>query len=132
MISGNIVDYNGNVVFGVFDIYSSDYVLNVDLVNDCIWDIFKFNYGYGIVVMNFDGYLIINGNGDVDNGIELDNSFVDNVVVVIGNYKVCIDNVIGVGVIVDYKDKEIIYVNDVNSNVIFFVVNKVDLGVYIY
>lgn len=34
LTSGNIADNNGNVVSGVFDIHSSDYVLNADLVND--------------------------------------------------------------------------------------------------
>lgn len=133
LISSNVVDNNGNVYVGVFNIYSNDYILNVDLVNDCIWDIIQVNYGYGVVVMNFDGYLIINGNGDINNGDEIDvSSIIDNVVVVIGNYKVCIDNVIGVGFVVDYKGNELIYVNDINIDVIFFVVNKVDLGVYIY
>ncbi|NAL44259.1 autotransporter outer membrane beta-barrel domain-containing protein, partial [Escherichia coli] len=32
LTSGNIADNNGNVVSGVFDIHSSDYVLNADLV----------------------------------------------------------------------------------------------------
>lgn len=31
LTSGNIADNNGNVVSGVFDIHSSDYVLNADL-----------------------------------------------------------------------------------------------------
>ncbi|HFX4595926.1 TPA: outer membrane autotransporter barrel domain-containing protein, partial [Escherichia coli] len=38
LTSGNIADNNGNVVSGVFDIHSSDYVLNADLVNDRTWD----------------------------------------------------------------------------------------------
>lgn len=80
LTSGNIADHNGNVISGVFDINSSDYVLNADLVNDRTWDTSKSNYGYGIVAMNSDGHLTINGNGDVDNGTELDNSSVDNVV----------------------------------------------------
>ena len=33
LTSGNIADNNGNVVSGVFDIHSSDYVLNADLVD---------------------------------------------------------------------------------------------------
>ena len=65
--------------------------------------------------MNSDGHLTINGNGDVDNGTELDNSSVDNVVAATGNYKVRIDNATGAGAIADYKDKEIIYVNDVKT-----------------
>ncbi|NAG07656.1 autotransporter outer membrane beta-barrel domain-containing protein, partial [Escherichia coli] len=77
LTSGNIADNNGNVVSGVFDIHSSDYVLNADLVNDRTWDTSKSNYGYGIVAMNSDGHLTINGNGDMNNGDELDNSSVD-------------------------------------------------------
>ncbi len=34
LTSGNTADHNGNVVSGVFNIHSSDYVLNADLVND--------------------------------------------------------------------------------------------------
>lgn len=132
LTSGNIADHNGNVVSGVFDIHSSDYVLNADLVNDRTWDTSKSNYGYGIVAMNSDGHLTINGNGDVDNGTELDNSSVDNVVAATGNYKVRIDNATGAGAIADYKDKEIIYVNDVNTNATFSAANKADLGAYTY
>ncbi|WP_396082680.1 autotransporter outer membrane beta-barrel domain-containing protein, partial [Escherichia coli] len=132
LTSGNIADNNGNVVSGVFDIHSSDYVLNADLVNDRTWDTSKSNYGYGIVAMNSDGHLTINGNGDMNNGDELDNSSVDNVVAATGNYKVRIDNATGAGAIADYKDKEIIYVNDVNSNATFSAANKADLGAYTY
>lgn len=82
--------------------------------------------------MNSDGHLTINGNGDVDNGTELDNSSVDNVVAATGNYKVRIDNATGAGAIADYKDKEIIYVNDVNSNATFSAANKADTGAYTY
>ncbi|HAV8450964.1 TPA: outer membrane autotransporter barrel domain-containing protein [Escherichia coli] len=116
LASGNIADHNGNVVSGVFNIHSSDYVLNADLVNDRTWDTSKSNYGYGIVAMNSDGHLTINGNGDVDNGTELDNSSVDNVVAATGNYKVRIDNATGAGSIADYNGNELIYVNDKNSN----------------
>lgn len=87
LTSGNIADHNGNVVSGVFDIHSSDYVLNADLVNDRTWDTSKSNYGYGIVAMNSDGHLTINGNGDMNNGDELDNSSVDNVVAATGTTK---------------------------------------------
>ena len=132
LTSGNIADNNGNVVSGVFDIHSSDYVLNADLVNDRTWDTAQANYGYGIVAMNSDGHLTINGNGDINNGDELDNSSVDNVVAATGNYKVRIDNATGAGAIADYKDKEIIYVNDVNTNATFSAANKADLGAYTY
>lgn len=132
LTSGNIADHNGNVVSGVFNIHSSDYVLNADLVNDRTWDTSKSNYGYGIVAMNSDGHLTINGNGDVDNGIELDNSSVDNVVAATGNYKVRIDNATGAGSIADYNGNELIYVNDKNSNATFSAANKADLGAYTY
>ncbi|MCA7727351.1 autotransporter outer membrane beta-barrel domain-containing protein, partial [Escherichia coli] len=132
LTSGNIADHNGNVVSGVFNIHSSDYVLNADLVNDRTWDTSKSNYGYGIVAMNSDGHLTINGNGDVDNGTELDNSSVDNVVAATGNYKVRIDNATGAGSIADYNGNELIYVNDKNSNATFSAANKADLGAYTY
>lgn len=51
LTSGNIADHNGNVVSGVFDIHSSDYVLNADLVNDRTWDTSKSNsdaWGFGL------------------------------------------------------------------------------------
>lgn len=82
--------------------------------------------------MNSDGHPAINGNGDINNGDELDNSSVDNVVAATGNYKVRIDNAAGAGAIADYKDKEIIYVNDVNTNAAFSAANKADLGAYTY
>ncbi|HAX8313896.1 TPA: autotransporter outer membrane beta-barrel domain-containing protein, partial [Escherichia coli] len=132
LTSGNIADHNGNVVSGVFNIHSSDYVLNADLVNDRTWDTSKSNYGYGIVAMNSDGHLTINGNGDVDNGTELDNSSVDNIVAATGNYKVRIDNATGAGSIADYNGNELIYVNDKNSNATFSAANKADLGAYTY
>ncbi|PWP05753.1 autotransporter outer membrane beta-barrel domain-containing protein, partial [Escherichia coli] len=132
LTSGNIADHNSNVVSGVFNIHSSDYVLNADLVNDRTWDTSKSNYGYGIVAMNSDGHLTINGNGDVDNGTELDNSSVDNVVAATGNYKVRIDNATGAGSIADYNGNELIYVNDKNSNATFSAANKADLGAYTY
>ncbi len=37
--------------------------------------------------MNSDGHLTINGNGDMNNGDELDNSSVDNVVAATGTTK---------------------------------------------
>ena len=132
MTSGNIADNNGNVVSGVFDIHSSDYVLNADLVNDRTNDTSKSNYGYGIVAMNSDGHLTINGNGDINNGDELDNSSADGVVAATGNYKVRIDNATGKGSIADYKGNELVYVNDKNSTATFSAANKADLGAYTY
>ncbi|XNM58459.1 hypothetical protein ACLK1S_02315 [Escherichia coli] len=61
----------------------------------------KSNYGYGIVAMNSDSSLTITmvTADTVDNGTELDNSSVDNVVAATGNYKVGIDNATGAGAI---------------------------------
>ncbi|HHH2380848.1 TPA: autotransporter outer membrane beta-barrel domain-containing protein, partial [Citrobacter freundii] len=121
-----------HVVSGVFNIHSSDYVLNADLVNDRTWDTTQANYGYGTIAMNSDGHLTVNGNGDINNGDELDNSSVDNVVAASGNYKVRIDNATGAGSVADYKGNELIYVNDTNSNATFSAANKADLGAYTY
>ncbi|HFL5519115.1 TPA: autotransporter outer membrane beta-barrel domain-containing protein [Salmonella bongori] len=132
LTSGNVADNSGHVVSGVFNIHSSDYVLNADLVNDRTWDTTQANYGYGTIAMNSDGHLTINGNGDINNGDELDNSSVDNVVAATGNYKVRIDNATGAGSVADYKGNELIYVNDVNTNATFSAANKADLGAYTY
>ncbi len=73
-------DTNGNIHAGVFDIHSSDYVMDTDLVNDRTNDTTKSNYGYGLIAMNSDGHLTINGNGDNDNtaSIEAGQNEVDN------------------------------------------------------
>lgn len=132
LTSGNVADNHGDVISGVFNIHSSDYVLNADLVNDRTWDKTQANYGYGTIAMNADGHLTVNGNGDINNGDELDNSATDNVVAATGNYKVRIDNATGAGSVAEYKDKELIYVNDQNSNATFSAANKADLGAYTY
>jgi len=49
-----------------------------------------------------------------------------------GNYKVRIDNATGAGSVADYKDNELIYVNDKNSTATFSAANKADLGAYTY
>ncbi|MCZ5512073.1 autotransporter adhesin EhaB [Escherichia coli] len=131
-------DTSGNIHAGVFNIESNRFVLDADLTNDRTNDTTKSNYGYGLIAMNSDGHLTINGNGDNDNtaSIEAGQNEVDNngdhVVAATGNYKVRIDNATGAGAIADYKDKEIIYVNDVNSNATFSAANKADLGAYTY
>ncbi|HCB1639106.1 TPA: autotransporter outer membrane beta-barrel domain-containing protein [Citrobacter freundii] len=132
LTSGNYADNSNHVVSGVFNIHSSDYVLNADLVNDRTWDTTQANYGYGTIAMNSDGHLTVNGNGDINNGEELDNSSVDNVVAASGNYKVRVDNATGAGSVADYKGKELIYVNDVNTTATFSAANKADLGAYTY
>lgn len=132
LTSGNYADNSNHVVSGVFNIHSSAYVLNADLVNDRTWDTTQANYGYGTIAMNSDGHLTVNGNGDINNGDELDNSSVDNVVAASGNYKVRVDNATGAGSVADYKGKELIYVNDVNTTATFSAANKADLGAYTY
>ncbi|HCD7425366.1 autotransporter outer membrane beta-barrel domain-containing protein [Citrobacter werkmanii] len=133
LTSGNVADNNGNVYAGVFNINSNNYVLNSDLVNDRTWDTTQANYGYGIIAMNSDGHLTVNGNGDINSGDEADaSSTSDNVVAATGNYKVRIDNATGAGTVADYKGKELIYVDDVNTNATFSAANKADLGAYTY
>ena len=126
-------DANGNVNAGVFNVHSNSFVLDADLTNDRTNDITKSNYGYGVIAMNSDGHLTINGNGDAWTGdqSEVDNAG-DNVAAATGNYKVRIDNATGEGSVADYKGKELIYVNDKNSKATFSAANKADLGAYTY
>ncbi|EPR5616756.1 autotransporter adhesin EhaB [Escherichia coli] len=131
-------DTSGNIHAGVFNIESNRFVLDADLTNDRTNDTTKSNYGYGLIAMNSDGHLTINGNGDNDNtaSIEAGQNEVDNngdhVAAATGNYKVRIDNATGAGSIADYNGNELIYVNDKNSNVTFSAANKADLGAYTY
>ncbi|EEY3630040.1 autotransporter adhesin EhaB [Escherichia coli] len=131
-------DTSGNIHAGVFNIESNRFVLDADLTNDRTNDTTKSNYGYGLIAMNSDGHLTINGNGDNDNtaSIEAGQNEVDNngdhVAGATGNYKVRIDNATGAGSIADYNDNELIYVNDKNSNATFSAANKADLGAYTY
>ncbi|WP_329600712.1 autotransporter adhesin EhaB [Citrobacter koseri] len=126
-------DANGNVNAGVFNVHSNSFVLDADLTNDRTNDITKSNYCYGVIAMNSDGHLTINGNGDAWTGdqSEVDNAG-DNVAAATGNYKVRIDNATGEGSVADYKGKELIYVNDKNSKATFSAANKADLGAYTY
>ncbi|EJM1740018.1 autotransporter outer membrane beta-barrel domain-containing protein, partial [Escherichia coli] len=131
-------DTSGNIHAGVFNIESNRFVLDADLTNDRTNDTTKSNYGYGLIAMNSDGQLTINGNGDNDNtaSIEAGQNEVDNngdhVAAATGNYKVRIDNATGAGSIADYNGNELIYVNDKNSNATFSAANKADLGAYTY
>ncbi|WJV37899.1 autotransporter adhesin EhaB [Raoultella terrigena] len=125
-------DARGDVHAGVFNVHSNRFVLNADLTNDRTNDTAKPNYGYGIIAMNSDGHLTINGNGDSDTSFdqsEVDNAG-DNVAAATGNYKVRIDNAVGTGSIADYKGKELVYVNDKSSTATFSAANKADLGAY--
>ncbi|MCV5069854.1 autotransporter adhesin EhaB [Escherichia coli] len=131
-------DTSGNIHAGVFNIESNRFVLDADLTNDRTNDTTKSNYGYGLIAMNSDGHLTINGNGDNDNtaSIEAGQNEVDNngdhVAAATGNYKVRIDNATGAGSIADYNGNELIYVNNKNSNATFSAANKADLGAYTY
>ncbi|EFL9244969.1 autotransporter adhesin EhaB [Escherichia coli] len=131
-------DTSGNIHAGVFNIESNRFVLDADLTNDRTNDTTKSNYGYGLIAMNSDGHLTINGNGDNDNtaSIEAGQNEVDNagdrVAAATGNYKVRIDNATGAGSVTDYNGNELIYVNDKNSNATFSAANKADLGAYTY
>lgn len=121
---------------GVFNINSSDYVLDADLINGHT-NTSKTNdptYGYGVIAMNSDGHLTINGNGNINNADEefsVDDA-ADNTAAAVGNYKVRINNSTGAGSVASYKDKEIIYVNDQNSTATFSAANRADLGAYTY
>jgi len=102
---------------GVLNVASRDYVLNSDLNNARYITNDKHNadYDYGVVAINSDGHLSVNGD-------------------VAGNYKVRIDNATGAGSVADYKNKEIIRVYDNNADTAasFTAANKADLGAYTY
>jgi len=89
------VDTNNMVLTnaGVLNVASRDYVLNSDLNNGryITNDIYDPNYDYGVIALNSDGHLAVNGD-------------------VAGNYQVRIDNATGVGSQVQYQGKEIIRV----------------------
>ncbi|HKM98363.1 MAG TPA: autotransporter outer membrane beta-barrel domain-containing protein [Buttiauxella sp.] len=121
---------------GVFNINSSDYVLDADLINGHTntTNTQDATYGYGVIAMNSDGHLTINGNGNSNNAdqeFSVDDTN-DGTVAAAGNYKVRINNSTGAGSVANYKDKEIIYVNDVNNTATFSAANKADLGAYTY
>lgn len=114
-------DAKGRVNAGVLNIHDNNLMLNADLINDRTQDKSQSNYGYGVIAMNSAGHLTLNGNGNAD-----------GVAAATGNYKVRIDNATGEGAVADYKGKELIYVNDRNSNATFSAANKADLGAYKY
>lgn len=102
---------------GVLNVASRDYVLNSDLNNAryVTNDKNLADYDYGVVALNSDGHLAVNGD-------------------VSGNYKVRVDNATGAGSVADYKGNEIIrvYDNDANTQASFTAANKADLGAYTY
>jgi len=102
---------------GVLNVASRDYVLNSDLNNarNTTNDKSKAEYDYGVVALNSDGHLAVNGE-------------------VAGNYKVRIDNATGAGKVADYKGNEVIrvYDNNADTQATFTAANKADLGAYTY
>lgn len=102
---------------GVLNVGSREYVLNSDMGNAryVTNDVNATGYDHGVVAINSDGHLAV--NGDVN-----------------GNYNVRIDNATGKGSIADYKDKEVIrvYDNNTDTHATFTAGNKADLGAYTY
>jgi hypothetical protein len=117
------------------NINSSDYVLDADLVNAHTNTKHKSDptYGYGVIAMNSDGHLTVNGNGNLNNA---DQEFSvydanDNVVAASGNYKVRIDNSTGAAVSLTTKVKNL-STSTINTTATFSAANKADLGAYTY
>lgn len=102
---------------GVLNVASRDYVLNADLNNARYTtnDRHVAGYDQGVIALNADGHLAVNGE-------------------VSGNYKVRIDNATGEGSVADYKNNEVIrvYDNNANTKATFTAANKADLGAYTY
>ncbi|MRS17042.1 autotransporter outer membrane beta-barrel domain-containing protein [Enterobacteriaceae bacterium RIT691] len=100
---------------GTFNLDSRDFVLNGDMINGHTNDQSQSNYGYGVVAMNSDGHLAVNGD-------------------VSGNYKVRIGDATGAGSVDAYKGNELIRVYDDNADTTatFSAANKADLGAYTY
>lgn len=102
---------------GILNVGSREYVLNSDMGNAryVTNDVNATGYDHGVVAINSDGHLAVNGD-------------------VSGNYNVRIDNATGKGSIADYKDKEVIrvYDNNTDTHATFTAGNKADLGAYTY
>ncbi|NUU67712.1 autotransporter outer membrane beta-barrel domain-containing protein [Enterobacteriaceae bacterium BIT-l23] len=102
---------------GVLNVASRNYVLNSDLHNEryATNDIHKAEYDYGVIALNSNGHLAVNGTTT-------------------GNYKVRIDNATGAGSVADYKNNEVIRVYNDNKGdyVKFTAANQADLGAYRY
>ncbi len=102
---------------GVLNVASRDYVFNSDLNNARYVsnDIHHAEYDYGVIALNADGHLAVNGE-------------------VSGNYKVRLDNATGAGSVADYNNNEIVrvYDNNADTRFSFTAANKADLGAYTY
>ncbi|MBS0970542.1 autotransporter outer membrane beta-barrel domain-containing protein [Nissabacter archeti] len=96
---------------GVFDIGSREFVLNADLNNARDKTAADYVYDSGVIGLNSDGHLSVNGTAN-------------------GNYQVRIDNATGAGSVADYKDKELIRIY--GGNATFTDANEADLGAYRY
>ncbi|MNC14211.1 Pertactin autotransporter precursor [compost metagenome] len=102
---------------GVLNVASRDYVFNADLNNDryITNDVQQADYDYGVIALNSDGHLAVNGE-------------------VSGNYQVRIDNATGAGSVAQYNGQEIIrvYDNNADTQASFTAGNRADLGAYTY
>ncbi|EPT8887969.1 autotransporter outer membrane beta-barrel domain-containing protein [Cronobacter malonaticus] len=102
---------------GVLNVGSRDYVLDASLNNAryVTNDPNQKDYDEGVIALNSDGHLAVNGD-------------------VAGNYRVRIDNATGAGSIADYKGNEVLRVYDDNdaTSARFTAANKADLGAYTY
>jgi outer membrane autotransporter protein len=96
---------------GTFNVGSRAYILNSDLNSTAS----QVRQEQGIVALNSDGHLSV--NGDVN-----------------GNFRVNINDATGKGSVADYKNKEVIRVYDNNTATAatFTANNKADLGAYRY
>lgn len=102
---------------GTLNVGSREYALNSDMSNAryVTNDVNAAGYDHGVIAINSDGHLAVNGD-------------------VSGNYTVRVDNATGKGSIADYQDKEIVRVYDDNADTkaSFTAANRADLGAYTY
>ncbi|QQE44142.1 autotransporter outer membrane beta-barrel domain-containing protein [Hafnia alvei] len=102
---------------GTLNVGSREYVLNSDMSNAryVTNDVNAAGYDHGVIAINSDGHLAVNGD-------------------VSGNYTVRVDNATGKGSIADYQDKEIVrvYDNNADTSASFTAANRADLGAYTY
>lgn len=102
---------------GTLNVGSREYVLNSDMSNAryVTNDVNAAGYDHGVIAINSDGHLAVNGD-------------------VSGNYSVRVDNATGQGSIADYQDKEIVrvYDNNADTSASFTAANRADLGAYTY
>ncbi|MGK4762907.1 autotransporter outer membrane beta-barrel domain-containing protein, partial [Salmonella enterica] len=101
-------DENGDLNAGVFNNESNRFVQEADLTNYSNNDTRKTNYGYGVIALNSDGHLTINGTGDTydtdqtEAGQDEVDNVGDNVSAASCNYKLRIYKATGAGYVADY------------------------------